>query len=90
MSKNDAFAKNKTKPRIEEVISEYVDANIREAAAEFAEYMRANKMSLRWASKDRYKALQKKTAICWVDLNTRPQPRKVEGFHRADQHSQIR
>jgi len=63
--------KSKTKPKIEEVISEYVDANIREAAAEFAEYMRANKMPLRWASKDRYKALQNKTAICWVDLNQR-------------------
>ena len=63
--------KSKTMPIIEEVISEYDDANIREAAAEFAEYMRANKMPLRWASKDRYKALQKKTAICWVDLNQR-------------------
>jgi len=63
--------KSKTKPEIEEVISEYADANIREASAEFAEYMRANKMPLRWASKDRYKALQKKTAICWVDLNQR-------------------
>jgi len=61
----------KTKPKIEEVILEYTDVNIREVAAEFAEYMQANKMPLRWASKDRYKALHKKTAICWVDLNQR-------------------
>jgi len=63
--------KKAAKPKIEEVISEYVDANIRETAADFAEYMRANKMPLRWASTDRFKALQKKTAICWVDLNQR-------------------
>ena len=71
MSEYSPVTKSKAKPKIEEVISEYLDANIREAAAEFAEYMRANKMPLRWASKNRYKALQKNTAICWVDLNQR-------------------
>jgi len=71
MSKYNTVTKSKTKPTIDEVISEYTDVNIREAAADFAEHMRAKKMPLRWTSKDRYKALQKKTAICWVDLNQR-------------------
>ena len=71
MSNYNTLTKSKTKPMIEEVISEYADANIREAATDFAEYMRVNKMPLKWASTNRYKALQKKTAICWVDLNQR-------------------
>jgi len=71
MPNYNTLTKNKSKPKIEEVISEYDDANIREAVADFAEYMRVNKMPLKWASTNRYKALQNKTAICWVDLNQR-------------------
>jgi len=69
MSEYSPLMQSKTKPKIEEVISEYLDGNMRETATAFVEHMHVNKMSLRWGSKDRYKALYKKSVICWVDLN---------------------
>ena len=57
------------KPTVEETIIKHLDGAMRETATEFAAYMQANKMPLRWGSKDRYKALYKGKVICWMDMN---------------------
>jgi len=57
-----------TKPKIEDVIPYYLEDDIRQAALDFAAYMRASKMPLKWASANRWKALYKGEVICWVEL----------------------
>jgi hypothetical protein len=56
----------KSKPVIEDVIPEYLEGDMKEAAQNFVAWLRANKMQPVWASANIWKASYKGGAICAV------------------------
>jgi hypothetical protein len=57
------------KPQIEEIIPDYLDGEFRNAAIQFIEWLRANKMSLRQSTPgntDGWRAVYKGKAICGI------------------------
>ena len=48
MSTYDPFKQSKTKPKIEEVIPEYLTGDNKQRALDFATWLRTNKMSPAW------------------------------------------
>jgi len=56
------------KPKIEQIISEYLDGEMKKIALEFAEYMRESKIPLKLCATNtwRWKALYKGKAVCGV------------------------
>ena len=59
----------KLKPKIEDVIPEYLDGDMEKNAIDFITYMQENKMVLRWAGvHNAWKANYKSKPICYVRL----------------------
>jgi len=59
----------KNKPKIEDVIPDYLDGEMKKAALDFARHMQENKMPLRWAGfTNAWKAACKSQCICYVRL----------------------
>ena len=55
------------KPKIEDIIPEYLSNEMKEIALKFASYMQENKMPFRWAGvHNAWRALYKGKAICYV------------------------
>ena len=75
---NDSVAsfhvQKETKARIEDVIPHYLEGELLKTALDFAAYMRANKMQIKWDAWNRWKAYHKSKVLCWVtlDLFVRP------------------
>jgi hypothetical protein len=60
-----------SKPKIDDVISEYLNGETKKAALEFSQYMFENKMTLRWAGvTNAWKAIYKNKCICYVRLES--------------------
>ena len=58
-----------TKPPIEDILPYYLDGDMKNAALEFATWMKENKMTLKWAGlHNAWKALCKGKPICYVRL----------------------
>jgi len=65
----DLHVQGERKPKIEEVIPEYLDGDMKKMALEFAAWMCENKMPLKWAGiHNAWKALYKGKVICYVRL----------------------
>jgi len=58
-----------TKAKIEDVIPHYLDGGLKKAALDFAAYLQANKMQLKWDAWNTWKAHSKGKVLCWVKLN---------------------
>jgi len=58
-----------TKAKIEEVVPHYLDFDQQKAALNFAAYMQANKMPLKWDAWNTWKASYKSKVLCWVKVN---------------------
>jgi hypothetical protein len=59
----------RTTPKVEDVIPDYLDGNMRKAALDFAAYLRENKMSPGWAGfTNAWKASSKGRCICYIRL----------------------
>ena len=71
----------KDKPKIEDVIPEFLDGENRKTALEFVAYLRENKMNPRWATHNVWKPLLKGKPICRIRLP------KYEGHFRDPKHS---
>jgi len=56
------------KPKIEDVIPFYLEGKLKEIMLNFATYARTNKMPIRWASVNRWKARYKNKNIFWMCL----------------------
>lgn len=66
---NNILQKQKmSKPKIEDVIPDYLDGDMSKAALDFVAYLRANKMSPTWANANAWKASYKGKGICYVRL----------------------
>ena len=59
----------KTKAKIEDVIPHYLKGDTQKAALDFAAYLLANKMQLKWDAWNTWKAFSKNKVLCWVKLN---------------------
>jgi len=59
----------KVKPKVEEIILEQLHGETRQVALEFIAYLRANKMSPTWSSKNNWKCSYKGKPLCWVKIN---------------------
>jgi len=59
----------KSKPKIEDVIPEYLDGDAKRIALDLVAYMRENKMTLRWGGiTNTWKSMYKGNCICRMDL----------------------
>ena len=68
-NENSLYQKQKAeKPRIEEVIPDYLSGEMRALALDFAAYLREKKMSPGWASGNSWKSSYKGKGICYVKL----------------------
>jgi hypothetical protein len=67
----------KIRPKLEDKINEYFDGDIRESALDFAAWLRANKMSPRWASANSWKVMYKQKHVCYIKFD-------VEGYTLFD------
>jgi hypothetical protein len=56
------------KPKLEDIIPEYLDGDMRRTALDFVEYMRTNKMSPSYRPSLRYKCNYKGKGICTIRL----------------------
>ena len=54
------------KPKIKDIIPEVVDDKHQKAALDFAEFIRANKMTPAWASKNAWKVNYKGKVLCYI------------------------
>jgi len=61
-----------TKAKIEDVIPYYLDGDTQKAALDFAAYLQANKMPLKWDAWNTWKAHSKSKVLCWVKLDLWP------------------
>jgi len=61
--------KMKPKPKFEDIVPDFLDGGIKKAALDFAVYLRANKMPLKWISANRWAASYKGKSICYITLN---------------------
>jgi len=61
-----------TKPKIEDVIPHYLEGALKRTMLDFVAYACANKMPVRWASANRWKAMYKSKVICWICLPENP------------------
>jgi len=61
-----------TKPKIEDVIPYYLEGDLKEIMIDFAVYACANKMPIKWASANRWKAMYKNKIIFWICLPESP------------------
>jgi len=59
----------KHKPKIEAVIPYILDGDMQKIALDFAAFLKASKISLRWQTWNRWVAICKGTAICGVELS---------------------
>ena len=59
----------KSKPQIENVISEYLDGEMKNIALDFVARLRTNRMSPIWASGNSWKSSYKGKGICYVKLD---------------------
>ena len=62
---------NENKPKIEDVIIEFFDGDMKESALSFATYLRENKMKPVWAVMNGWKAMYKGKVICYINLQAR-------------------
>jgi len=58
-----------TKPKAEDVIPELLNGETEKAALSFTEFMRENKMPLKWASNNAWKASYKGKSVCYMIVN---------------------
>ena len=66
----DLHVQREIKPKIEDLLSHYLDGETFEAASDFARYMQTNKMTLRWAGiHNAWKAAYKGKPVCYIRLN---------------------
>jgi len=66
---NSLFKEQKaTKPKIETILPEWIDGEMKKNALDFTAWLRASKMSPAWASANSWKASYKGKAICYVKL----------------------
>ena len=56
------------KPKLEQLIPEYLDGDMRKTALDFVAYMRGNKMSPSYRPSLRYKCTYKGKGICTISL----------------------
>jgi len=56
------------KPKIEDVIPEWLGGDMKQNALDFVAWLRANKMSPAWASANSWKANYKGKGICYIKL----------------------
>jgi len=68
-----------TKPLIEDTIPEYLDGDRKNAALDFAAYMRANRMKPAWSLTNKWKAVYRGKAICNICISTCDE----KGYHRG-------
>lgn len=70
MNKTNSLFKTQkeNKPKIETLIPEWLDGDMKMNALEFTAWLRANKMSPTWASANSWKASYKGKRICYVKL----------------------
>lgn len=74
--KNDRFLYNPllykeqkaSKPKIEDVIPDWLDGDMKKNALDFVVWLRTNKMSPTWASTNSWKSSYKGKSICYVKL----------------------
>ncbi|MCL2363148.1 MAG: hypothetical protein FWC71_00620 [Defluviitaleaceae bacterium] len=67
---NDSLfkAQKATKPKIETIITEWPDGDMKKNALDFVAWLRANKMSPTWVSANSWKSSYKGTGICRIKL----------------------
>lgn len=68
------------KPRIEDVIPDYLGGEKRQAALDFVQFLRANKMSPSWVSANTWKAGYRGKGICGVGIRT-PEGGNNRGYY---------
>jgi len=54
------------KPSIDSILPHFLDGEMLNLALDFAGQLQSNKMKLKWASENRWKAMCAKSTICWV------------------------
>lgn len=59
----------KVRPKIEDIIPQYLEGDMKKSTLDFISYMRANKMSPGWAGfTNAWKAVCKRRCICYIQL----------------------
>jgi len=67
--RNSLFKEQKaTKPKVEEIIPEWLDGDMKKNALDFSTWLRANKMSPLWSSANSWKANYKGRGICSIKI----------------------
>ena len=57
------------KPKVEDAILQVLSGDRESAALDFAAFMQENKLSLRWASNNAWKAMYKGKSVCYMLIN---------------------
>jgi len=67
------------KPKIEDIIPILFDGDMKKIISDFVAFMRANKMSPRWASLNSWKCSYKGKSVCYIKFNPYETIARVDG-----------
>ncbi len=70
MNKNESLYKKQKaiRPKLEDVLNQYLDGEIRQNALNFVAWLRANKMPPQWGSANSWSVSYKKIRVCYIKL----------------------
>ena len=72
----------KIKPKIEDIVLEYLDGKVKQSLVEFLEFCHANEIKIKWSATNRWKLDYKKNGIGMLYIGKNPCRPGGEGFEK--------